>query len=561
LGQRSLRRCLAAFLLLTLTITTLTSTASAGDLALDPAVAPPPIPDIWARVDGPAARTGDRQSWLWGPVIHAITHEPYYQSPGGARKVFYFDKARMEINDPSADWSSPWYATSGLLVREMILGRIQIGDAHGVWAAPAEIPITGDLRDNPNSPTYATLSMHTSIGPGNADRRAEPRVGATVSELLRRDGTVQTGVVQNDSVRIAAYDEKLGHNVPDVFHRWIDLQPLAREYLFGYAITEPYWVETRVAGVEQLVLVQAFERRVLTYTPNNPDGWKVEAGNAGLHYRAWRGLTMPDDEALVPLAYGVPLGEIITDAALRHSIDPYLFAALAQTASGFDPLAHLTDIRIGVFGVPTEYIDQRGARYPYDPSVNAELAATLLAALYAQTSDWDAAVGWYLSWTDGAAALAADASLSSGDVMVAWSAMRDEYEGQPYPFPDAPPEPPPPPPPELRYIGAGPAAYYASGYTPAWFEHTLGLHASWGHAVPGWQPDPNGYYCVHPDFRPGQRLQLSANGVTLWCTIGDMVNPAHVGQWRSRWAVELGWNTFVALRLTEHNHVEVRAPR
>jgi hypothetical protein len=44
----------------------------------------------------------------------------------------------------------------------------------------------------------------------------------------------------------------------------------------------------RVDGVERLVLVQAFERRVLTYTPSNPDGWRVEAGNVGQHYYEWR---------------------------------------------------------------------------------------------------------------------------------------------------------------------------------------------------------------------------------------------------------------------------------
>ena len=36
------------------------------------------------------------------------------------------------------------------------------------------------------------------------------------------------------------------------------------------------------------MLVQAFERRVLTYTPSNSDGWKVEAGNVGRHYYEWR---------------------------------------------------------------------------------------------------------------------------------------------------------------------------------------------------------------------------------------------------------------------------------
>ncbi len=56
----------------------------------------------------------------------------------------------------------------------------------------------------------------------------------------------------------------------------------------GFPITEGYWATVRVAGVRKQVLVQAFERRVLTYTPGNPPGFEVEAGNVGLQYLRWR---------------------------------------------------------------------------------------------------------------------------------------------------------------------------------------------------------------------------------------------------------------------------------
>jgi predicted secreted Zn-dependent protease len=59
-------------------------------------------------------------------------------------------------------------------------------------------------------------------------------------------------------------------------------------YATGYPLTEPYWTNVLVGGVQEQVLVQVFERRVLTFTPSNPDGWKVEAGNVGLHYYQWR---------------------------------------------------------------------------------------------------------------------------------------------------------------------------------------------------------------------------------------------------------------------------------
>jgi hypothetical protein len=53
-------------------------------------------------------------------------------------------------------------------------------------------------------------------------------------------------------------------------------------------LTEAYWTSVLVAGMPSQVLVQVFERRVLTYTPSNPVGWTVEAGNVGRHYYQWR---------------------------------------------------------------------------------------------------------------------------------------------------------------------------------------------------------------------------------------------------------------------------------
>ena len=59
-------------------------------------------------------------------------------------------------------------------------------------------------------------------------------------------------------------------------------------YATGYPITEAYWSRVTLSGTEQDVLWQCFERRCLTYTPGNPDGWRVETGNVGLHYYLWR---------------------------------------------------------------------------------------------------------------------------------------------------------------------------------------------------------------------------------------------------------------------------------
>jgi hypothetical protein len=50
------------------------------------------------------------------------------------------------------------------------------------------------------------------------------------------------------------------------------------------------------------VFIQAFERRVLTYTPGNPPGFAVEFGNIGQHYYLWRYGT-----AITPTAVPAPL--------------------------------------------------------------------------------------------------------------------------------------------------------------------------------------------------------------------------------------------------------------
>lgn len=69
-------------------------------------------------------------------------------------------------------------------------------------------------------------------------------------------------------------------------------QPLF--YATGLPITEAYWTDLQVNGRRQAVLVQAFERRVLTYNPANPVGWRIEMDNVGRHYYQWRcGTTLP----------------------------------------------------------------------------------------------------------------------------------------------------------------------------------------------------------------------------------------------------------------------------
>jgi hypothetical protein len=56
----------------------------------------------------------------------------------------------------------------------------------------------------------------------------------------------------------------------------------------GLPVAEPYWAQVPVGGQVKWVLMQPFERRVMTYTPDNAAEFRVEMGNIGQHYRAWR---------------------------------------------------------------------------------------------------------------------------------------------------------------------------------------------------------------------------------------------------------------------------------
>ncbi len=56
----------------------------------------------------------------------------------------------------------------------------------------------------------------------------------------------------------------------------------------GRPISGPFWTRVKVGAVEKDVPVQAVERRVLTYTVDNPEGFMVEMGDVGQHCLRWR---------------------------------------------------------------------------------------------------------------------------------------------------------------------------------------------------------------------------------------------------------------------------------
>jgi hypothetical protein len=58
--------------------------------------------------------------------------------------------------------------------------------------------------------------------------------------------------------------------------------------VMGLPIAEPFWAVVPVGGANKWVLIQPFERRVVTYTPDNDPAFRVEMGNIGQHYKTWR---------------------------------------------------------------------------------------------------------------------------------------------------------------------------------------------------------------------------------------------------------------------------------
>ncbi len=289
---------LQSFLALVLAMTILlTATPQIGEAAL--AALPAPVQNIYDRTDKGVLEGKPGTSWVWGPRVQDNT-EDYKESPGGKRQVYYFEKGRLEISYPDKNPADKYYVTSGLLLREMITGQQQNGDATLSDRGPANVVLAGDFAAGvPDSPTYASLLNLVSF---DGSWKSNDLSGQAVDKLLALGGAITTRPDLSQGVVYAQYYKETGHNVAKPFvdfmnkkglvyqnGGYVDNQPLFDPlYVFGYPIAEPYWAHVTVAGKVQYVLVQAFERRLLTYTPGNPDPYKVELGNLGLAYTQWR---------------------------------------------------------------------------------------------------------------------------------------------------------------------------------------------------------------------------------------------------------------------------------
>ncbi|HUS16841.1 MAG TPA: hypothetical protein VM536_17735, partial [Chloroflexia bacterium] len=170
---------------------------------------------LWQQTDQPVAAGAVTRTWVWGPAGFADVLEPF--GPSGTHRVRYYDKGRMELNDPAADPRGPWYVTSGRLVAEMIAGHIATGPNTFQPHAPTTRPVAGDA-DSVEAPAYATLAH---IAGAATDGRFPARAGALVSEALDAQGHVSRLTPLGPAVHIGGYEAVTGHNIADVFAAYL----------------------------------------------------------------------------------------------------------------------------------------------------------------------------------------------------------------------------------------------------------------------------------------------------------------------------------------------------
>jgi hypothetical protein len=254
----------------------------------------------WQQHDQLVASGQASRSWTWGPQPLTGIVQDEYQVPDTlewrSRNVQYFDKGRMEINDPEGDADALWYVTSGRLPVDLMLAKTRYRPYHQ-WK---DSYITA-IGDPDNFPTYLDLQpLYESPGQPRAERLNQP-----ATDMLEPDLSISRFEEYVRDPATILHQGQNGHLVPQAFLDFMNQQgPLLRDgrrvygriyeplYIFGLPVTPAVWVRAQVGGVSRPVLFQVFERRLLSYNPANSSAFQVEMGNVGAHYYDW--LTNPD---------------------------------------------------------------------------------------------------------------------------------------------------------------------------------------------------------------------------------------------------------------------------
>jgi Tol biopolymer transport system component len=306
---------------------------------------------LWDRTDKLVANETVKRSFYWGPgqVSGPIYEE--FRDPAASsqtRMVQYFDKGRMEINAPCGNRNNGFFVTNGLLTVELVTGRMQVGVGKDDYRelAPANIPLASDSDDR-SAPTYASFK----------DLIGTPAGNDLTGQIIRQSVDLIGLVPENDTfdrygvrygVKFGFYNAETKHNIADKIWDFLNARgPTLNAggqtvnarlsdpwfYTTGYAISEPYWASVKIAGKQSDVLIQLFERRVVTYVPDAPEGFKVQMGNIGLHYLDWRYRGGIPGQAVVYEGPG-PAGNILRTNGKICRDDKCFPAKLGTTPAG-----------------------------------------------------------------------------------------------------------------------------------------------------------------------------------------------------------------------------------
>ena len=158
-------------------------------------------------------------------------------------------------------------------------------------------------------------------GSTSTDALALPTGGDAESPLaVQANG--MASAASDPNAQLAHFVAETGQTIPQAFWAFLTASGAALQNgalvdqspLFdwvavtGFPIAPAFWVTVPVGGAPTAVMVQLFERRVLSYTPTNPAAFRVEMGNIGLHYFQYRYLS--PDAPLIPVTVApVPASE------------------------------------------------------------------------------------------------------------------------------------------------------------------------------------------------------------------------------------------------------------
>ena len=170
-----------------------------------------------------------------------------------------FEKGRLEDHSANAALPPAWRFQYGLLVDELMQAGVQL-------------PIGGDT----STLTYADLRARAA-----PEARIAPPAGFTGLTAMLPDGSVFVPFT-------ADLSPAPGHVIAPWFWEYInrqDLFPGGWLHDVGLPITEPLEAlvdKGRHKG--RRIIVQAFQRTILTDDPLNPPQWRIERANVGSDY-------------------------------------------------------------------------------------------------------------------------------------------------------------------------------------------------------------------------------------------------------------------------------------